>query len=123
MSAAYQFLANDGVTPISSLNLGNVDSPDQSGNERFFVKNIGDTTAQGTVVDLVGVGLNDGIDYAQDAPNNISEPGPFGTTQIAAGDIAAGSAVAIWTRAVLPAGVTATGNPRRYNIQARGFTL
>jgi hypothetical protein len=123
MSAALRFYDSDGTTVITSYDFGTVASPGSTSSKKFYIENFGDQTAQTTTIDLEAVGTNDGDDYAQTALDVAGSPGAFGTSQLTLGSIAAGIKVAFWSRVVLPSGVTADNNTRRYNLTGTAFTI
>lgn len=123
MPAALRFNDTDGSTVITSYDEGDIASPGQTANKKFYVENFGDQTAQSTTVDIEAVGTNDGDDYAQSALDSGGSPGTFGITQLALGNIAAGARVAFWSRIILTSGVTADNNPRRFNLTANADTI
>lgn len=71
---------------------------------------------------IEAIGTNDGDDYAKIAEDLGGSPGTFGTADVALGTIAPLATVAFWTEAVLPSGLTADNNPRRYRLDATGLT-
>lgn len=123
MSAALQFLDSDGVTVITTKNSGNIPSPGQSSQFKVFLQNTGNQTAQSLTVSIQAIGTNDGNIYAQLALDNGGVPGTFGTSPLSLGNLTAGSSVPFWFQEVLPAGVTADNNQRRYSIQYSATTL
>lgn len=123
MSASIRFLNDDGSEVITTLPLGNVDSPETSDNEKVLVENFGDLDAEQVTITLVQVGTNDGDDYAKLAEDISGSPGTFATDPLALGTIAPLERVAIWTRVELPSGLTADANPRRYDLKADALTL
>ena len=123
MPALIRFLNEDGTAVITSLALGAVDSPGSSSQEKVLVENFGDQTAEDVTISLSQVGTNDGDDYAELAEDLSGTPGTFGEDPLVLGDIPPLERVPIWTRVVLPTGLTADANPRRYDLKAEGFTL
>lgn len=122
MSAALRFLDSDGATVITTVDLGDIATPGSSANKKLFAQNFGTSAATSVVVSIEAVGTNDGDDYAKIAPDLSGSPGTFGTGDVSLGTIAALAKVAFWTQAVLPAGLTADANPRRFRLDARGLT-
>jgi len=90
---------------------------------QLFVDNFGDQTAEDVTVTITAVGTNDGDDYAQIALDSGGSPGTWGTSDLSLGDIAASSDSPFWVRVILPTGLTADQNPRRFEIDAEGFTV
>jgi hypothetical protein len=123
MPAALRFYDTDGSTVITTYDFTTVASPGQTANKKFYVENFGDQIAQSTTITIEAVGTNDGDDYAQTALDSGGSPGTFGTSQLSLGDIAAGIKVAFWSRVVLPSGVTADNNTRRYNLTGAALTI
>lgn len=123
MSAALEYLDSDGVTVITAKNSGNIPSPGQSSQFKVFLKNTGDQTAQGLTVTIVQIGTNDGNSFAQIAPDNGGTPGTFGTSPLSLGNLAAGATVALWFQEVIPAGISADNNPRKYDLKYSATTL
>jgi hypothetical protein len=116
MSALIEFLDSDATTVITTVNEGNRPTPSTSAGHKFFVKNIGDQTAQSVAVSIEQVGTNDGYLYGQIAPDVSGSPGSWQTTPLSLSNIAAGNSTALWFREVLVGGLTPDNNPRRYNI-------
>lgn len=123
MPAALRILDSDGITVITTLNVGNVATPATSGNRKLFVQNFGTVTAQSVSLTIEQVGTNDGNSYLQTAPDVAGSPGTWGQGAISMGNIAVLTSVAFWTREVLPSGLTSDANPRRVNVKASGLTI
>lgn len=86
------------------------------------MQNFGTTDAVGVTVSIETVGTNDGETYAKIAEDLGGSPGTFGTDDVDLGTIAPLATEAFWTEAVLPSGLTADNNPRRYRLDATGLT-
>jgi hypothetical protein len=115
-------LDSDGATVLTTLNLGNVATPGSTSAHKLFVQNFGTSAATGVVVSINQVGTNDGSTYAQIAPDSGGSPGTFGTGNVTLGTINALATSPFWVEVVLPAGLTADANPRRFNLVATGLT-
>lgn len=123
MPAALRILDTDESTIITTKNLGSINTPGQSSNVKLFVENFGDETAQDVTVSIEALGTNDGDNYAQIAPDVSGSPGTWQTADLDLGDIDTLEHTPFWTRVVLPTGLTADNNPRRYQLDASGFTV
>jgi len=123
MAAALRILDEDETTVITTKNLGSINTPGSSSEVQLFVDNFGDQTAEDVTVTITAVGTNDGDDYAQIALDSGGSPGTWGTSDLSLGDIAASSDSPFWVRVILPTGLTADQNPRRFEIDAEGFTV
>jgi hypothetical protein len=123
MSAILQILDTDESTVLTSINEGNIETPETTTAVKRFVKNNGDETAEETEIELVTVGTNDGVDYAYLAEDLGGTPGSFQQTPVSLGTISAGSTVAFWMRESVPAGRTADNNVRRFDLRAACLTV
>ena len=123
MAASMRFLDTDGVTVITTENLGSILSPGSGANTKLFVENVGDQTAQGVTLAIEQVGTNDGDDYALIALDVAGSPGAFGTSAISLGNIAASAMQAFWVKATLVAGLSSEGNTREFKLHAAGTTI
>lgn len=123
MSASLEFLDTDNTTVITTLDIGNVDSPGTSTQTKLFLKNTGDQSATSTTIAIQAVGTNDGSAYALIAPDSGGSPGTFVTSPLSVGTLTAGSEYTFWVEAVLVAGITPGANPRRFNLHASGQTI
>jgi hypothetical protein len=123
MPASLRFLDTDGVTVITTEDLGSILSPGSSANTKLWVENSGDQTAESVTVEIEQVGTNDGDDYALLALDVAGSPGAFVTTPLSLGNIVAGAKTAFWAKVTLVAGLSASGNTREYKIHAEGTTI
>lgn len=123
MSATLQFLDTDELTVITSVDEGNVESPETTTAVKRFVKNNGDESAEETELAIEAVGTNDGDDYAYLAPDVSGSPGAFVQTPLSLGTISPGSTVPFWLRESVPAARTADNNPRRFDLVATALTV
>lgn len=123
MGALLRFYDTDNVTVISSVSLGNINTPGTSIEKKLYVENYGDVALDGGTVAIVQVGLNDGDDYALVAPDVAGVPGSFTAGPLAIGTLAIATKYAFWTKAVLPSGLTPDLNQRVYLLRGQGTTL
>ena len=123
MSAQLRFLNTDEATVITTVNEGNVETPGSSANKKLFVQNFGTTEATAVTVSIEQVGTNDGSTYGQIAADVSGSPGTFGTGDVSLGTIAVLTDRAVWVKVVLPSGLTADANPRRFRLDATGLTV
>lgn len=122
MSASLRILDSNGTTVITTVDAGDIATPGSSANKKLFVQNFGTSAATAVVVSIEPVGTNDGDDYAKIAPDLSGSPGTFGTTDVSLGTIAPLATAPFWTQVVLPGGLTADANPRRFRLDATGLT-
>lgn len=122
MSASLRMLDSDGTTVITTVDVGDVATPGSSAEKKLFVQNFGTSDAVGVVVSIEAVGTNDGDDYAKIAEDLSGSPGTFGTADVSLGTIAPLASEPFWTQVVLPGGLTADANPRRFRLDATGLT-
>lgn len=122
MPAAFRFLAADDTTIISFDSHGNVQTPGTSTQLKRFVENYGDVQADELTVTITQVGLNDGDDYAQIAPDSGGSPGAWTTSPLTFGTLINSATAPFWVRENVPAGRTADNNPRRYDLVASALS-
>lgn len=123
MPAILEFLASDNSTVITTLDIGNVDSPGTSSQTKLFLKNVGDQSATSTTIAIQPIGTNDGSAFALIAPDSGGSPGTFQNSPLTVGTLAAAAEFTFWTECTLVAGLVPDGNPRRFTLHAQGTSI
>jgi len=111
-------LQDDTGTSITNFDFGAIDGGDDL-EIKFYVKNIGATSANSVRVYAQRLSQNDGIDLILMAFDNGGNPGSYISTLsegLAFGTIAAGESQPFWIKVTVPTGTTPAGNPRLFNI-------
>ncbi len=110
----------DGTVQETAINLGAVPSPGTSVATRLILANVGDTAAGNLSVSVPILFGNDGNQWARLAPDVSGVPGPFTAGPLTLNPLQPGQQVALWTEADIQAGLTPSGNPRRYKVIVNG---
>jgi hypothetical protein len=111
-------LQDDTGAVITNFDFGAIDGGDDL-EIKFYVKNIGATSAESVRVYAQRLAQNDGLDLIMMALDNGGNPGSYVSnlaTGLVFGTIAAGVSQAFWVKITVPTGTTPAGNPRLFHV-------
>jgi hypothetical protein len=109
-------LQSDAGVPVTSWNFGAIAGAADS-QQKFRVENIGDQSATSVQISPVRLAQNDGVDFAQIAPDASGNPGAYSAAALVLGTMAPGDIIYFWVKATVPLGTTPAGNPRQFDIR------
>lgn len=102
--------------PFTTLNFGAINGG-TSYQQRINVTNTGTTTATSISISVARITSNDGVDYAELAPDISGTPGTFSTNPLTIpGGLASGAVYWFWVQVFVPTGATPQGNPRQFGF-------
>lgn len=109
-------IENNALVPINTANFGTIPGGNTQ-RMRLLLTNTGSSTATSVVLSLTRITINDGVDFAQLAPDVAGSPGTFSTNPLTPGTLVAGGQYFFWVEVVVPVGGSPQGNPRNFNIE------
>lgn len=109
-------IENDASIPVTSVNFGAV-SGGSFQQLRMNATNTGTTTASALQLFLVRVASNDGVDFAQIAPDVSGNPGTYSTNPLNVGTLAAGATYWFWVIVSVASSASPQGNPRTFGVE------
>lgn len=113
--AANVQIQDDAGSPLTSSNYGAINASSNQA-KKFRVQNVGNQNADSVQIYLQRLGGNDGLDFAQIAPDADGNPGTYGTANLVIGTMVPDAIVYFWVKATVGANVTPAGNPRQFSI-------